>query len=758
MKKSNLKKAFALSALMAFVITGSAYAESIKVGANDPEYKKDNITVGENEYFDNAGTVTVNESIIVDGGSFKNTDTVTANESITITGGTFNNTGTINTKTLEISGLGTDQSPIAGSITATDKIVYHGHPGNQMWRKVSAELITPDLQIIDTHNAQTGFEILNNNVLTNVGKILIESHGARTALVIDANTDIKVTAPITLKHEKGTKNEARIEVEGGANFTANKIIADTGKTMLQLDNTSSATIDNIEVNNEGNFSLQTWGNVNNDTATFNLNNITVGDNAEFKTSIYEYSGAINCSAIDIKGDNVTINLGKNAKADFGGVGTYYGKDHKDNKTDWRGDKINFDVEKLTINVNGTDEYNYSNIDEYKADYTKGVYIHVNDKTNPTSDEIDCSNITVVGASTNNTGNIENDLQRLAYVVKMTREYEGKEGAELPEILAPTGATVEQNPGGIDDGGKGTVDEDGTVTNIETIKNPDVFGTEEVGALGLISWRNDLDDMNKRLGELRDSKGEHGVWVRMVRGENDYKSLNSQYNTYQLGYDEKLSTDPHWTLGAAFSYTDGDGGYDTGSFEMDHKTFTLYGSKLNDDGSYIDIVGKYSRLNHDLRNTWGDGEYDANGYSIGIEVGKRFQQGNGFWIEPQAQLTYGHVGSANYTAGDIKVAQDGMESLIGRAGVRFGKDLDNGNIYLRASYLYDFDGETGVTLTNAEGRERSFDQDLGGGWCEVGIGTNINLSDATHLYFDIEKTYGGDITTDWKWNAGIRYSF
>ena len=734
MKKHNLRKAFALSALMAFVITGSAYADPVNV--IEGEIKNDDPVIE-----------------VETGEQFKNAGTVIADDSITVDGGTFNNTGTIETGTLEISGLGTDQAAIAGSITATDKIVYHGHPGNQMWRKVSAELITPDLQIIDTHNAQTGFEILNNNVLTNVGKILIESHGARTALVIDANTDIKVTAPITLKHEKGTKNEARIEVEGGANFTANKIIADTGKTMLQLDNTSSATIDNIEVNNEGNFSLQTWGNVNNDTATFNLNTITVGDNAQLKTSIYEYpvgSGTINCSAIDIKGDNVTINLGKNAKADFGGVGD-------GTKTDWRGDKINFDVEKLTINVNGTDEYNYSSMDEYKADYTKGVYIHVNDKTNPTDDEINCSNMTVVGASTNNTGNLENDLQRLAYVVKMTREYEGEEGAELPEILAPDGATVEQNPGDIYDGGKGTVD-DGKVTNIETIKNPDVFGTEEVGALGLISWRNDLDDMNKRLGELRDSKGEHGVWVRMVRGENDYKSLNSQYNTYQLGYDEKLSTDPHWTVGAAFSYTNGDGGYNTGSYEMDHKTLTLYGSKLNDDGSYIDIVGKYSRLNHDLRNTWSDGEYDANGYSIGVEVGKRFQQGNGFWIEPQAQLTYGHVGSANYQAGEIKVAQEGIESLIGRAGVRFGKDLHNGNVYLRASYLYDFDGETGVTLTNASGKERHFDEDLGGGWCEVGVGTNINLSDATHLYFDIEKTYGGDITTDWKWNAGIRYSF
>lgn len=451
---------------------------------------------------------------------------------------------------------------------------------------------------------------------------------------------------------------------------------------------------------------------------------------------------------------MTINLGKEAKADFGGVGDGPNNDHEQ----WRGDRINFDVDKLTINVNGTEEYVYDSPDDYKIDYSKGVYIHVNDKYNPLDDSIGCGRITVVGSSENNTGNLENDLQRLAYVVKITQEDGNNAATELPEILYPTGAHVEQNPGGINDGGKGTVNDDGTVDIDEIIKNPDVFGTEEVGALGLISWRNELDDMNKRLGELRDSKGEHGVWVRMVRGEDDYKSLNSQYNTYQLGYDEKLSTDPHWTLGAAFSYTDGDGGYDTGSFEMDHKTFTLYGSKLNDDGSYIDIVGKYSRLNHDLRNTWGDGEYDANGYSIGVEVGKRFQQGNGFWIEPQAQLTYGHVGSANYTAGDIKVAQDGMESLIGRAGVRFGKDLDNGNIYLRASYLYDFDGETGVTLTNAEGRERSFDQDLGGGWCEVGIGTNINLSDATHLYFDIEKTYGGDITTDWKWNAGIRYSF
>lgn len=734
MKKSNFKKAFALSALMAFVITGSAYAENVEVKAGNTK-NETNITVNSDEIFNNAGTVNATESIIINSG-------------------TFQNSGNINTKNLEILVDNWKAIEFNGGTLTADTITYKGtdDTGGYPIKLNDTVLVADQLNITDNNISMIGLGVSNTESLSNVNKINIISTGRKIALGIVEDSNVVLNSEI---HLKGADTEdARVEVYSGATLTADKIIAESGRTKVQANGVSFVKLNNIVVNDKGNFSLQTNSAGMPATGghpTFELNTITIGNDAEFKTSIYG-----NEPEAHITGSDVTINLGENAKADFGGVGD-------GTKADWRGDRINFDVYKLTINMDNTDEYDYlideaNNINKYKEDYSKGVYIHVNGKYNPLDPNIGCGRITVVGSSENNTGNLENDLQRLAYVVKITQEDENNAATELPEILYPTGAHVEQNPGGIDDGGKGTVNDDGTVDIDEIIKNPDVFGTEEVGALGLISWRNELDDMNKRLGELRDSKGEHGVWIRMVRGENDYKSLNSQYNTYQLGYDEKLSTDPHWTLGAAFSYTDGDGGYDTGSFEMDHKTLTLYGSKLNDDGSYIDIVGKYSRLNHDLRNTWGDGEYDANGYSIGVEVGKRFQQGNGFWIEPQAQLTYGHVGSANYTAGDIKVALDGMESLIGRAGVRFGKDLDNGNIYLRASYLYDFDGETGVTFTNAEGRERSFDQDLGGGWCEVGVGTNINLSDATHLYFDIEKTYGGDITTDWKWNAGIRYSF
>lgn len=279
-------------------------------------------------------------------------------------------------------------------------------------------------------------------------------------------------------------------------------------------------------------------------------------------------------------------------------------------------------------------------------------------------------------------------------------------------------------------------------------------------IALMAWRAENNDMNKRLGELRDSKGEHGIWARMVRGEGTYESIKNQYNTYQLGYDEKLSTNPNWTVGAALSYTEGESSFNGGSGENKHTGFAVYGSYLNDDGSFIDLIAKYARLDHDfdVNGGAGSGDYDTNGYSVSAEYGKRFTQDNGMWIEPQVELTYGKIGSANYTTDNgVSVRQDGMDSLVGRIGFALGKDFKQGNAYVRASYLYDFDGETDMTFSK-NGVTRDFEQDLGGGWWEVGVGTNINLSDATHLYMDVEKTYGGDVATPWQWNVGVRYSF
>ena len=323
-------------------------------------------------------------------------------------------------------------------------------------------------------------------------------------------------------------------------------------------------------------------------------------------------------------------------------------------------------------------------------------------------------------------------------------------------------TLKLSAGSVTGDVTGYTNENGDMVGYNEDINKDNAGISEMAIIALMAWRAENNDMNKRLGELRDSKGEHGIWTRMVRGQSKYGAQNvkNQYSTYQLGYDEKLSVDKNWTVGAAVSYTDASSSFSTGHGENKSTGFAVYGSYLSDNGSFVDLIAKAARLKNefDVLGGAGKGDYETNGYSLSAEYGKRFTKDNGFWIEPQVELTYGYVGAVDYlTNNDVKVRQNGMDSLVGRIGFAMGRNIKAGNVYARASYLYDFDGETDVTFSK-NNVTRGFEQDLGGGWWEIGVGTNINLSEATHLYFDVEKTYGGNVVTPWQWNAGVRWSF
>ena len=388
---------------------------------------------------------------------------------------------------------------------------------------------------------------------------------------------------------------------------------------------------------------------------------------------------------------------------------------------------------------------------------KGEILVANEKNSlEVTKKNNSTNITV-GATTEYSkelakGDIAKGLQQIADQVVDNTTGAGKSAADNV-TMAETGVLGETSV---------QVDDNGNII-VETIKedvNSSNAGIAQMGSVALMTWRQENNDMNKRLGELRNSKGEHGIWTRMTRGESDFEGIKNQYNAYQIGYDEKLSTDKSWTVGAALTYTEGKSSFAEGTGENTHKGFAVYGSKLNEDGSFIDLIAKYARLDHefDALGGAGNGEYDTNGYSVSAEYGKRFDKGNGFWVEPQVELTYGKIGSASYkTSEGVTVAQDGMDSLVGRVGFSLGKDIKDGNVYVRASYLYDFDGETSMSFSDGQ-YTRTMEQDLGGGWFEVGVGTNINLSDATYVYLDVEKTYGGDVATPWQWNAGVRYSF
>ena len=410
----------------------------------------------------------------------------------------------------------------------------------------------------------------------------------------------------------------------------------------------------------------------------------------------------------------------------------------------------------------------------------GGIINLDSSKLNTSDVLQIQNVNGTGGTinTNNVDNklsIDNKAADTSLAVHGTKEVTDAIASgdaslqDLADVVMKSNGksaadTITSDANDILGGYQADVDKNGDIItkSAKTLENPTNRAISDMANISLMTWRQENNDMNKRLGELRDSKGEHGAWARMARGESKYGSQNvkNQYNYYQVGYDEKLSTNPNWTVGVALTRTEGTSTFARGTGENKHTGFAVYGSYLNDNGSFVDLIAKYARMDNDYSTIGagvGDASYETNGYSLSAEYGKRFTKGNGFWIEPQVELTYGTVGSVDYlTSKGARVHQDSVDSLVGRLGFSLGKDIKQGNVYVRASYLYDFDGETSATMVG-KGSQK-YEQDLGGGWWEVGVGTNINLSDATHLYFDVEKTYGGNVATPWQWNAGVRWSF
>lgn len=284
---------------------------------------------------------------------------------------------------------------------------------------------------------------------------------------------------------------------------------------------------------------------------------------------------------------------------------------------------------------------------------------------------------------------------------------------------------------------------------------------DIASVALIAWRQEDSTLSQRLGELRNSEGDQGIWVRMNRGEFEYGGkFKNQYNFFQIGYDKAYGD---WHYGAAISHNDGQTTYSDGNGDNSSTSLSLYGTWLGDKGHYADIVLKEGRLSNEFENYaeagYTKGNYDAWGTSISGEYGRKIDLNDGWFVTPQAQMTYMYITGEDYTTNNgISVSQDSMQSVVGRVGFEIGKNIsDNGSIYAKASLLHEFAGDADTYLS-MEGISNSYTQDLSDTWYEAGIGFNYKTSANSYVYADVVKTYGGDIETPWQWNAGMRWTF
>ena len=295
------------------------------------------------------------------------------------------------------------------------------------------------------------------------------------------------------------------------------------------------------------------------------------------------------------------------------------------------------------------------------------------------------------------------------------------------------------------------------------------------ALGSM-WRIEGNNLMKRMGELRSDKeaAKGGVWARYYRGELSADSaydreFSQDYTAFQGGIDKvqdykggKLYT------GIAVNRIDSNAGYTAGSGDLSSTGVGVYASWLGSKGHYIDVIARGSKLTNDfkladLSGNAAKADYDTWAYGISAEYGYRQNLNAGWFVEPQAELSLGHIGSADYTMSNGgRIENDGVDSAVTRIGILGGKEFTIGgrpsNAYVKASLLHDFGGSGGATGYYGSDSLALQTGDLTGTWYEIGLGANLGIAKNSNLYFDALKTFGGDLRTDWQFNAGLRFTF
>lgn len=281
----------------------------------------------------------------------------------------------------------------------------------------------------------------------------------------------------------------------------------------------------------------------------------------------------------------------------------------------------------------------------------------------------------------------------------------------------------------------------------------------------------MDRLNKRLGEARyiNPEEEQGMWVRIRHdriGKKD--AFRSQNTMYEMGYDVKQDCDNgERRVGFAIDYMDGKAEYTGIAGDGDVKRYGLwlYDTWLGDKGHYADYVAKWGHLENDfdiMARSTGEkitGDYSNNVFSVSAEYGKKNDMGNNWYFEPQAQLQLARVTGADYvTTQGTKVSLDGINSLIGRAGFRLGRDVDESStVYIKADLLHEFLGEQNMHVEdNTFNGGQTFENK--GTWYDIGFGFATAMGKNSYAFMDFEKSFGNDNDETYQINAGVQWTF
>ena len=300
------------------------------------------------------------------------------------------------------------------------------------------------------------------------------------------------------------------------------------------------------------------------------------------------------------------------------------------------------------------------------------------------------------------------------------------------------------------------------------------GARAATTSAMLSWRDNAANVIYRGDLLRAHMESDGIWAKTYGGKDTYNAnavdLSNSYWGAQVGFDRMY--DHGWIAGAAIDYQKGSSSYNYTDDDFgntgDNKlySFGLYASKDLGDGAHLDFAAKAGSVRNEfsVHNGIGtelNGTYRNRGYSATASLAKRIGTDKSY-LEPQAQLTWAHLGGRNFAAvtdgGEVlDVNQGNYNSLVGRLGLELGKTGRLGSVYARFGLAHEFSGDVTGSYSAEDGGSKTTSVETKGTWAEMSLGTTLNIKPNASAYFDVSRSYGADYEHDWKFSGGLRFA-
>lgn len=274
--------------------------------------------------------------------------------------------------------------------------------------------------------------------------------------------------------------------------------------------------------------------------------------------------------------------------------------------------------------------------------------------------------------------------------------------------------------------------------------------------------NELDNVFKRVMDIRNDPSEVGVWIRGETGKMKIEGYGYDYNLTSGGHDWKHENNAGILFGG-FGITHSVNKCDTGIIGDTKSTgYNLYGSWLGkDNNDYVDVILKYGKMDKtyaglDINNIFAAGSYSKDVLSIAAKYGRRYEMRNDWYYEPFAGLTWGKISDVDFKdARGFNIHGDSVTSKIANLGMQVGKKMDKRDFYYRMNLVHDFDGKMHV---NVPGTTTNAYTDMGGTWLKCAIGTSAKIGKNNSYYIDLEKDFGSKVEKPWSISAGYRHTW